>query len=62
MRLEGQDLKQGRDERFEAVSWNTSSVESLQICGEEESVEICGEEESVDVLEDIYYWEVLRIR
>ena len=34
MRLEGLDLNERLDERFEVVSLRTYSVESLEICGE----------------------------
>ena len=34
MRLEGSDLNERLDERFEVVLLRTYSVESLEICGE----------------------------
>ena len=50
MTPEGSDLNEGPDERFEAVSWSTSSVGSFGFCGEEEN---CGKGNSGDVLEGI---------
>ena len=59
MRQEGSDLNEGPDERFEAVSWSTSSVESVKFGREED---IRGEEDSDDVLEDINTERVRRNR
>ena len=59
MRPEGSDLNEGPDERFEAVSWSTSSVESVRFGREEENR---GEEDSDDVLEDINTERVRRNR
>ena len=52
-------MNEGPDERFEAVPWITSSVESVKFEREED---IRGEEDSDDVLEDINTERVRRNR